>query len=310
MKKLEYFLVISIILLLKIVPFSWGHSITKIFSFLIRKVFNYRIKTVRDNLEMAFPEKSIHERENLLSDVYYNFAALWLEFLQNWRVDKQYIDKYFKIHNWEVLESALSENKGLILYTGHLGNIEWLGQCMSLKFPGIYAVSQRVHNKYVNDLVEKSRSQHGAKLIPPKGAIKKGLTLLKNNEIMAIAGDQDARHKGIFVNFFGIPSSTAIGTAIFHIETGAPIVHAALIRKKWGYFELFFERLTDSKKLVRTDQNIFYITQLHTNVLEKWVKKYPGQYFWTHRRWKTKPDEEALGKYNRFFSEHRIKSMG
>ena len=98
--------------------------------------------------------------------------------------------------------------------------------------------------------------------------------ILKENKVLAIAADQDAREKGIFVDFFGVPSSTAKGTAIFHIETGAPIVFAAFVRKKWGHFDLYFERLPDAEKGEDIDQNIFNVTQMHTRILEKWIKKY------------------------------------
>jgi KDO2-lipid IV(A) lauroyltransferase len=298
MKKLEYFIVIGLYSLLKRIPFSWGHNLSVVLAFLMRYVFSYRIHTVKNNLKIAFPEFSNQARKNIEKEVYLNFASLWLEFLQNWRIDEKFINKNFTVYNWEVLESSIKENKGVILLTGHIGNIEWLGQFMSLRLSEIYAIGKKISNPYIHKFVEKNRIQNGAKIIYTKKAFNKSLELLKKKKVLAIAGDQYARKRAIWVDFFGVLSATAQGTAIFQLKTGASIVFVAQIRKKWGQFDLFFEKIPIPQELEYNDQNIFEVTQIHTKVLEKWIKKYPGQYFWTHRRWKTKPNKNDLKIYN------------
>jgi Kdo2-lipid IVA lauroyltransferase/acyltransferase len=303
MKKLEYYIVIGLYSLLKRIPLSYGHNFSVFLSFLIRNVFCYRNQTVKDNLIKAFPNLSEKECKAIEKEVYYNFSSLWIEFLQNWRIDDEYIDKYFNIFGWDVLEDAIKENKGVIVLTGHIGNIEWLGQFMSINLPEIYAIGKKISNPYIHEFVEKNRTQNGAIIIYTKNAFEKSIELLTNNKILAIAGDQDARKRPVWVDFFGIPSATAQGAAVFHLKTDAPIVFMAQIRTKWGQFDLHFEKIQIPENLEFNEKNIFEVTQLHTKVLEKWIKNYPGQYFWTHRRWKSKPSELDLKKYKKLKNE-------
>ena len=204
------------------------------------------------------------------------------------------------------MEDAIKENKGVILLTGHIGNIEWLGQFMSIQLPEIYAIGKKISNPYIHDFVEKNRTQNGAIIIYTKNAFEKSLELLNNKKILAIAGDQDARKRAIWVDFFNVPSATAQGAAIFQIKTGVPIVFVAQIRTKWGHFELYFEKIQIPENLEMNEQNIFDVTQIHTKVLEKWIRKYPGQYFWTHKRWKSKPTKENLDQYNELKQNSKI----
>lgn len=299
MKKLEYYVVIGLYSILKHIPLSFGHSFSVFLAFLIRYVFRYRNDIVKDNIHKAFPDLSEKERKSIAKEVYYNFSSLWIEFLQNWRIDVKFIDKYFNVYNWETMEDTIKENKGVILLTGHIGNIEWLGQFMSIKLPEIYAIGKNISNPYIHDFVEKNRTQNGAIIIYTKNAFEKSMELLKKKKILAIAGDQDARKRAVWVDFFNIPSATAQGTAIFQIKTGVPIVFVAQIRTKWGHFDLHFEKIQIPENLELNEQNIFDVTQIHTKVLEKWIKKYPGQYFWTHKRWKSIPTEDDLQKYNK-----------
>jgi KDO2-lipid IV(A) lauroyltransferase len=109
------------------------------------------------------------------------------------------------------------------------------------------------------------------------------------------------------VDFFGIPSATAQGAALFHLKTGTPIIFVSAIRQKWGKFDIHFERIEISEKMQLNEQSIFSITQTHIKILEKWIKKYPEQYFWTHKRWKTKPDKAALKQY--FYNLQQAKNI-
>jgi KDO2-lipid IV(A) lauroyltransferase len=122
----------------------------------------------------------------------------------------------------------------------------------------------------------------GYNLLFTGNAYKKGIEILRKKKILAVVTDQDASNHGIFVDFFNMPASTAKGTAILHLKTGAPIVVGIAVRRSWGKFDLYFERIS-------AQNNIFSITQAHTKLLEKWIRKNPGQYLWTHKRWKTKP---------------------
>jgi KDO2-lipid IV(A) lauroyltransferase len=135
----------------------------------------------------------------------------------------------------------------------------------------------------------KNREYFGGRIIFVKRALKEGLNVLRNNGFLLLVTDQDARKKGVFVDFLGVASSTAVGTAVFHLRTGAPILLIAMVRRRYGYFDVFFDEVKVDPELKFSEESIIKITQAHTKVLEKWIRKYPEQWFWMHRRWKTKP---------------------
>ncbi|MEJ2545315.1 MAG: lysophospholipid acyltransferase family protein, partial [Calditrichaceae bacterium] len=200
----------------------------------------------------------------------------------------------FTVHNSEIFEEAYKNKKGVILLSGHMGNFEWLGQMHGQMGNKIYGIAKRLKNPLVNQLVEKNRLRENMGVIYTKKAMKDGIQVLKNNNLLAIVMDQDAKKKGVFVNFLGLPSSAAVGPAVFHLKTGAPLIFLMSIRRDYGKFDAYYEEICPASGSQEVnDENILRITQKHMSVLEKWVLRYPEQWFWMHRRWKTKQKNHA-----------------
>ena len=110
--------------------------------------------------------------------------------------------------------------------------------------------------------------------------------VLDANEILGLVSDQDAKRKGVFVDFFNKPASTHKGTALFHLNTDASLIYGICVQKNIGQYQVEFIPINPDKKSVED------ITQLYTSVIEQSIKKYPEQYFWFHNRWKTKQQNE------------------
>jgi len=297
MKFLEYLLVRMLHAFFRIVPLQFNHKLAQFLAVVIRRIIRYRTGIVRDNLTSSFPNYSEAQINQVIKEVYFNFSCLWTELIQNERFTTRYIDKYIRVHNYEVVEEAQKEGKGLIFLSGHIGNFEWLGYYITVRLNNLNAVMKPVRNKRINDFIIKRRLNQGVQLIFIKGALKRCLVVLFEGQNVALAADQDAGHKGVFVQFFNRPASTAMGAAQLHIKTGAPLIFSVGIRRKWGEFDLYFERIPDFMDSRDHVQNIFNITQEHTRRLENWVNRYPGQYFWTHKRWKTVPNTMEMNDY-------------
>ena len=107
--------------------------------------------------------------------------------------------------------------------------------------------------------------------------------VLSSNGILGLVSDQDAKKTGIFIKFFGKKASTSKGAALFHINTNAPIIVALCNQLNYKKYNINFKPITLENKTVKN------ITQKYTKVLESQIIKYPEQYFWFHKRWKTKP---------------------
>ena len=116
-----------------------------------------------------------------------------------------------------------------------------------------------------------------------ENSIEIAYEILSRNGILGLVSDQDARKKGVFVNFFESPASTPKGAALFHLNTAAPIMMGVCIQKGFQKYQIRFFTVDT------TVQNIEQITQSYTSLLEKCIREKPEQYFWFHKRWKTKP---------------------
>lgn len=293
MYKLQFFLFKCLHLLFSIINISSAEKLANIFAFMIGNIFRYRREVILDNLHLVYGD-ILPEKENiLLKKIYRNFTYLWFEVLYAKKINLENFKDHFTIKNFEIVNNLLSLNKGLIMITGHLGNFEWTPGLFGLKGYYYNAIAKRQRNPYINAFMQDTREYFGGKIIFTKNALKEGLRVLRNNEILMMVVDQDARRKGVFVNFLGIPSSTAVGTAIFHLRTKAPILFIAMIRKSFGHFDVYFEEVNTKDDLTITEESVIEITQAHSAVLEKWVRKYPEQWFWMHKRWKTKPKSVA-----------------
>lgn len=236
------------------------------------------------------------EKTLLLKNIYRNFSYLWMEYLQANIKKSAEMMKSCRFHHIEHLDKALERGKGIILVTGHMGNFEWFAYVLSMMGYKIAGVAKRQSNPYINELIYNSRRQFGTEVIYTKSAMKDGIKILQENKMLGLVADQDAKHRGIFVDFLGIPSSTAVGPAVFHLRSGAPMIFCAAIRRDYAQFDVYFEPPLETVYDKATDENIRTITQRHVRALERWVRQYPEQWFWTHRRWKTRPEEMKNNK--------------
>jgi len=106
--------------------------------------------------------------------------------------------------------------------------------------------------------------------------------ILADNGILALVSDQDAKRKGVFVDFFGTQASTPKGAALFHQKSGSPLVFGVCIQIALHKYRVEFVPVIPKSKSLQD------IIQAYTTIIEKMVRRYPEQYFWFHRRWKTK----------------------
>jgi KDO2-lipid IV(A) lauroyltransferase len=290
MHKTEYYITAALFALFKNISLKNAKRIADILCFIIAKIIRYRRDVIISNLNLVYGDHWPDHKKKLINDIYRNFTYLWVEFLQNDHVINGAAAESFQVHHWEVLEKALALGKGAIIITGHFGNFEWLGQYISKRGIVVNGIAKRQSNPYVNELVERNRSAKNIRVIYVKDAGEAIPKALKRNELVALVADQDAKEKGVFVNFLGQKSSTPVGPAVYHFKTGAPLVFGISVRKDYGKFDFYFEEINIEPFDELTKETIKKITQLHASILEKWTLQYPQQWFWVHKRWKTKPE--------------------
>ena len=231
------------------------------------------------NIRKAFPTWPKEKILSTLKECYIFFTSNLIEFIST---PKSWEGIEINVIGEKVLDEALKKNRGVVFISGHFGSWEILGKWLGENTDLFVGIALKQKNEGANNFFHEQREIPGTKQIYKKGSLDKGYKVLKDNGVLGLVSDQDAKSKGVFVDFFRHPASTPKGAALFHLNTLAPVVLGVCIK-------------TDHKKYnieivpVKTNSNsVEQITQNYTSILESYIKKYPEQYFWFHKRWKTK----------------------
>jgi KDO2-lipid IV(A) lauroyltransferase len=157
----------------------------------------------------------------------------------------------------------------------------------------IEAIVKRQANRLVDSRIQEARRALGIETIDMRDASRRVPRALLSKKAVGIVADQDARSSGVWVPFFGVPASTHRGPALFALKVGSPLFAAVARRKPDGTYLLSGERI-DTHSTGAIEEDVIRVTAALAAHLEREVRKDPSQYFWFHKRWKTRPPEEPL----------------
>jgi Kdo2-lipid IVA lauroyltransferase/acyltransferase len=268
--------------------------------------FGYRIdrrhrKRALANLRRSFPEMSEKEIDNLARRSLQSLAMFAVEILFTTRLIK--IDtwnRYVDLENFrDVVQLLVKRDGGLILITGHYGNFEVLGYtAATLGFP-TSTVARPLDNPYVGRWLFDVREKQGQKIIAKKGATSEVTEVLDNKGVIAFVADQNAGTKGIFVDFFGRKASTFKSIGLLAMQYEAPVAVAVAQRLGRRFrFKIIVQDIIYPADWKDENDPLRYITQRYNKALEDVIRTDPSQYWWVHRRWKTRPKGEEPEVYD------------
>ena len=246
---------------------------------LFYEYLDIRKKQARKNIKNAFPHLKHNQVEKILKNTYLNFCHNFVELVS---FPNSYKNIQIVVKGEKILQSFLKQKKGIVFITGHFGAWEILGQWVARNVPLFVGVAQKQKNKGAHNFFINQRELAGTKHIIRGNSVKEMYKVLSNNGLLGLVSDQDAKSKGVFVDFFGTPASTPKGAALFHINTRAPLLLGVCFKENFKKYHIHFKAINTKNK------NLEEITQEYTSQLESYIKQYPDQYFWFHRRWKTK----------------------
>ncbi|MEW6171157.1 MAG: lysophospholipid acyltransferase family protein [Candidatus Omnitrophota bacterium] len=242
--------------------------------------------SVINNLKIIFPEKNYDEIFNLSREVFRNFGKYLVDFFSFSKLNKDYLKKYVSIEGKENLDSALSQNKGVIALTAHIGNWELGGVVMALAGYPTYAIALPHKNIWVNRFFNRQRESKGLKVIPLNGAVAhQCLNKLKSNNIVCIAGDRDFTQNGIILDFFRKPTLIPRGAASFSLITGTPIIPGFMIRNPDDTFKLILEKPIEFISTGDREVDTKELTKKYLLIFEKYIKTYPEQWYMFREFW-------------------------
>ncbi|MCM8790939.1 MAG: mitochondrial fission ELM1 family protein [Candidatus Omnitrophica bacterium] len=291
---IAYILVRALNLLFRFVPVSltlWLGRRLGVVAFFFnkkRRVIAYA------NLKAAFAkEKSPHELRTITKRVYQNMVQTFMEVLNLTKVNREYVDRYVEVVNMDLIRNAANSGRGTILLTAHFGNWELSSLVSSVEGWPIMVLVREQKMKRLNELLNRLRESNGCKVIRKGMDVKNILKALQEKKIVGILADQDAGKNGMFVDFFGRPTSSHSGTMEIAKRTDSIVLPNFIVRTKGPYHKLYLEeyidfRNTPSKDAVR--ENL----QRYMSLLERYVRQYPDQWLWLHKRWKSTPLRTVL----------------
>jgi len=294
-QRLEYALAWLIIKILGGLPRPLARAAAIALSWTIYLV-HVRLRSVgMRNLALAFPEKTRRERARILRGVFTSLGRQLAEVCLFPKYTLENVGKVVVYDGFENFERALARGKGVLFLTAHLGAWELSAFTHSLYGHPLHIVMRPLDNAYLDRLMRRYRTMHGNSTVDKDDFVRGLLSAMKAGETVGILMDTNMTPpQGVFADFFGIPACTASGLARIALRTDAAVVPGFTT---WDPgLRKYRLRFDPAVKLIRTgndDADVLANTALFTKVIEGYVRKYPDQWLWVHRRWKTRPAGEA-----------------
>ena len=240
------------------------------------------------NLKAAFGnQKTPKELVAITKKTFQNLGRNLTEVLLFPKVDREYANKYIKIEGLEEIDKALSEGRGVIFLTAHLGNWELASLVTAIKGYPLKVLARQQKFPRLNRLLISYRETKGCRVISKGMAIREIFKSLKNNEIVGILADQDAGVKGVFINFFGRNASTPDGAIRLALKQKSKVLPAFIIRESGPYHRIVVKPPLELEKMDDLESNVRSGLEEFTSYLENLILSYPEQWLWQHKRWKS-----------------------
>ncbi|MDD4203181.1 MAG: lysophospholipid acyltransferase family protein [Candidatus Omnitrophica bacterium] len=248
-----------------------------------------------EHLKRSFPEKSSKEIYVIAKKVFENIVRSFAEFSQAWKITTKNKELWFIDNGMDKVKACLKQGKGCIILIGHLGNWEFFGQYFPLMGVKASTIVKDMYFYKYNIWLSQLRKIKGLGLIDRREKPRQLLKLLKSNIALGILADQDIESiEGIFVDFFKKKAYTPIAPVKLAMVTGAPIVPCFMVRvgKRYRFIAEDPIFIIDEKGKEK-QESIRKYTEKWSAIFEQYITKYPEQWVWMHRRWKTRPAMEG-----------------
>ena len=247
------------------------------------------------NLAIAFPQKSRAERRQILGKEFTSLGRQLAEVCLFPRYTRENVGETVVYEGFENYQSAYARGKGILFLTAHLGAWELSAFAHSLYGHPLQIVVRPLDNPYLDGLLERYRTMHGNTTVDKDDFVRGLLSAMKAGQTVGILMDTNMTPpQGVFVPFFGISACTASGLARIALRTDAAVVPGFTVwDSEQGKYVLHFDPPLELIRSGNDDADVISNTALFTKVIEQYVRRYPDQWLWVHRRWKTRPEGET-----------------
>ncbi len=292
-QRFEYFAALSVLKFLGWLPHRLARGISAGLAALGYSFWPRLRRVGLFNLRLAFPEWSERERRRVLFGLFRNFGRLLADFAHFPRCNRDNIERLIIYDGFENYARAHSQGKGVLFLTAHFGNWE-----LSSFAHGVYGypcsfVVREMDNPLLDALINRYRCLSGGRAVEKREFVRQVLRTFEQGDAMGILIDQNmALSEGVFVDFFGRPACTTTTPARVARKAGVPIVLGLVIwDSKVKKHRLRFDPVEWIKR-DDAEEEILVNTANFTRLIEEYARRYPDQWLWVHRRWKTRPPGE------------------
>jgi Kdo2-lipid IVA lauroyltransferase/acyltransferase len=245
------------------------------------------------NLQLAYPEWNPRRRRQVLYASFQNLGRMLADFAHFPRWNSGNIESLITYDGYEHFARAEREGKGLLLLTAHFGNWELGSFAHGLYGHPVAFVARRLDNPLIDSLIQNYRCLGGGRSIDKDDFARQTLRALRQRESVGILMDQNMlAGEGVFVDFFGRSACTTASPARIARKTGAPVVLGLVI---WNAETQRYRLRFEPVEWIHAEdpgEEIVANTANFTRLLEGYIRQYPEQWLWVHRRWKTRPPGE------------------
>jgi KDO2-lipid IV(A) lauroyltransferase len=283
--------------LVQALPMALAFQIAEGVAWLAHRVDRRHRGVAADNLLHAFPELQHNpaKLDRLVRGTFRHFARVLIEII--------ILPRKLRVGNWrrhatgnagkDVVRNLIRDRAQLIV-TGHYGNWEVPGYMMGAFNFKMFAIARVLDNPYLERFLKRFRQATGQTVIAKKDDFDRLTEVMKRGGKVATLADQDAGPRGLFVPFFGRPASTHKAVALMAIEFDAIMTVIGVPRVgEPMHYSVICEDVIDPRDYADRPDAVRAITERYTAALERVIRRYPEQYFWLHRRWKSQPVKKA-----------------
>ena len=289
-----YWVVKSIARLMNLLPLEAALGIAR-FSGMVCYYFHRRRRVAYVNLKAAFSSQFTPKQlKKIARRTYTNFAQVGVEIFRFPLMDKAYGDEYIDIPHFERIPHALKKGKGAILLTAHFGNWELQAIASALRgFPMKVLAREQKHSR-LNDLLVEFRSAQGNETIGKGMALREIVKALRDNNIVGMVSDQSGGSDGMYLDFFGRRTTTPPGAISIALRTGCVVLPCFIIRKPKGRHCVDVNEPLTIPHTGNQESDIKEGLHNYLRLLEEYIRQYPDQWLWGHKRWKHTLDRSIL----------------
>ena len=253
-----------------------------------------RRRVVLENLGRAFPERTEAERLDIARRTYRTLGQMLAEFPRIPYLKEEQLERLFVADGWECYEAARDRGKGVVACTAHFGNFEALAAAHVMRGVPITTISRQMAENWFNDAWRALRARSGIDEIVVKrnATFSAALKALKAGRVLGYVIDQnETSRSAVFPTFFGVPAATSPTPAVLALRSGAAVVFVVSYPLGDGRHRVVLEGPLDVPDTGDRDRDILAFMQDLNGRLERWVREHPEQWYWLHRRWKTRPPD-------------------